>query len=272
MSDESYKSFGKLDNDVVKAFKGASGKIVVATNRLRKDAGNVAKDIDTLTTEVGDILRHAGQVQEKHKKEDLILAAKCHSKLVAEIKKMGSFSKFIGGVITRDLKVESPNLYRALKVLATGLDSIAATALYRAKSHEQQIKNFIKERSKEETVERTQELALVQVEKALRKARACLQKVKSDPTIETWKKVCNLGMGRDVKMAMVSLVGAQKKSQFPEFDPGRTKDHYNNSLPWDTGKTKSTLPEDADQRVILVRAKEYSHIIKNIAEEYEIRI
>jgi hypothetical protein len=162
-------------------------------------------------------------------------------------------------------KANDPDLYRALKVLLSGVEEMSAYAEYCEKAVAQNVRDIGKEM---DAHARTQELALSQVKKAATKSLAWLQKINSDPTPTKWDQAMNNGMTRDVIMALVALQEAQEDSgKFNEIPKARS--HYEVAKPWNTGQPRTKTDKTTDERRIKAMKTEWSQIVKDISANYQ---
>lgn len=163
-------------------------------------------------------------------------------------------------------KGNSPKTYRALKVLATGIESINGTASYIGRSLEDKVKNVGKQLESSDRVAQVHEKALKQIKKGVQKSIACIQALKSDPTPKNWDDQWNRGMGRDPIMGLRTLRDAKGKGGFggvPDPTP-----HMTALAGYNTGQKDTKLPADADAAEILRRLKVFSGVIKAVANDY----
>ena len=162
-------------------------------------------------------------------------------------------------------KANDPDLYRALKVLLTGVEEMSAYAEYCVKAVAQNVADIGK---KMDAHARTQELALLQVKKATAKSLAWLQKINADPTPKAWEDAMNGGMTRDVIMALVALREAQ--DEFGKFnDIPKAVTHWDVARGWYTGQKHSKTDKTTDEKTIKAMKKGWSEIVKDIAANYQ---
>ena len=188
-------------------------------------------------------------------------------KLMSNSLRAGTQKAKITGELNNTDKATKPKTYRALKVLATGIDDIASLAEYKAKTFDDAVANVGRQLSADERKAEVQALALTQVKKGVMKALAGLQKIKAEPTPLRWTNTMNDGLTRDLIMGLTSLHIAQGKGAFGGVPAALA--HKNATAPWNTGQASSAV-NDADTPVIIAaKAKQWSAIVKAVAADYQ---
>lgn len=139
-------------------------------------------------------------------------------------------------------------------MLITGIDEITSLAEYVEKTLVDAAANAGKTVSSQERVAKIQSLAQI-------------QKVKADPTSETWGKLVADGGTRDLCMGLTSLVAAQQKGNFGTVPAALQL--KNATQPFNTGQAKSALPSTANPTVVAQRLKEWSALVKAVAAAYQ---
>ncbi len=164
-------------------------------------------------------------------------------------------------------KVGKPNTYRALKVLITGIDEIVSLAEYKEKTLQKNAVELGKVLTQQEMIDKVASLAVQQVKKAVMKALAELQKVKATPTVATWDQLVKNGGTRDLCMALVSLETAQTKGGFSDLPNAKAlKDQ---AQPFNTQQPKAALNPADGEKEVKERAKEWSTLVKKVADSYQ---
>lgn len=164
-------------------------------------------------------------------------------------------------------KATKPNTYRALKVLITGIDEIQSLAEFVENSLKKNTAEIGKELTQQERIAKVQAMALLQVKKAVMKSLAEIQKVKANPTVQTWDLLVAAGGTRDLCMGLVSLEGGQGRGNFGNVPPALP--HKTATQPFNTGQAKAALPPNADANAVLARLKEWSTLVKAVADDYK---
>lgn len=149
----------------------------------------------------------------------------------------------------------------------TGIEEITSLAEYEAKGLADAAAAVGKEVSAQERIAKVQALALTQVKQAVMKSLAGIQRVKADPTPESWKQFINDGCTRDVCMGLVSLEKGQAGGSFGNV-PSATP-HKATTTPFNTSQPMANVPPNMDATEVKRRLKVWSGIVKAIAADYQ---
>ena len=234
-------------------------------NAMVKEAPQFKAILKSLDSGEIDLLNACGNLHGMTMAEAPLLLKSWVSKM--QILKKDALRKLTKASLDEMDKETKPHTYRALKVLITGIDEITSLAEYVEKTLVDAAANAGKTVSSQERVAKIQSLALTQVKKAVMKSLAQIQKVKADPTSETWGKLVADGGTRDLCMGLTSLVAAQQKGHFgavPAALPLK-----NAAQPFNTGQPKSDLQANANPALVAQRLKEWSTLVKAVATAYQ---
>ena len=182
------------------------------------------------------------------------------AKMKVETRNIALYAKMAEGALGKADKATQPAEYRAAKLAFTQMKQQASLLIYNNKSQAQKIDKQAKDLSGEE---KAVALAKDQLKKALLKGRVGMQMIKAKPAKEVWDNEMKKGMGRDIKMALVTMKKV-KGAGGRVSDNLMVDDCYKQILPWDTGKAKSTWKKDPTDKEILARLKEFSALMKHI--------
>ena len=261
----------KLEKGFNKASRGHVSRQEMKTARqILKQVKAIATKLDDLNVGMSADIAKANQSKEV---DEVVLRAKnaaiAHKQFEKLLRALSKCASAVVSITPKTLKKENPVDYRGLKVLSSDIVAFAAYCTYLLKDRKEQIDNIGKDISAEERKSKVADKAMLQIDKAVKRARSSIQKIKATPTEEVWNKQF-LFAGRDVHMALVSLVKAQNQQKFPEFPPKVTDLYERLMKDWDTGKFKE-LHANATEKDILARTKHFSGQIKDIAKFYNIR-
>lgn len=199
-------------------------------------------------------------------REEAPYLLKAHVSTMNVLRK-GTFKSLARATLDEMDKVSKPKTYRALKVLITGIDEIVSLAEYVEGSLKKNVAENGKKLEREEMVAKVASMSLAQVKKAVMKALAELQKVKAKPTPASWDLLISAGGTRDLCMALVSLEAAQAKGGFADLPDAKI--FKIKAQPFNTSQPKTTLASNAQPQAVLERAKEWSTIVKQVADSYQ---
>jgi hypothetical protein len=250
-------------------------KLAQAYQKAIKGEALWSRDIQRVNTELKKICTELDQIgvevtqsvfeNQGYKKEDApAYAAKFTSRM--RILKGGGHVQTVRNELANTDKATQPKTYRALKVLASGIEEIATMAEYMEKDITQKVADIGQEISSQERVARVQAKALLQVKKAVKKSLAWAQKVKSDPTPRAWTDAMNGGMTRDVIMGIVALEGAQKKGDFGTVPAASAHKAVMSS--WNTGQRDSAVNDDALPAAVKAKLKTWVGLVKACEGDY----
>ena len=234
-----FKKFQTLEKDYIKASKGRAisapmKKAMDCVGVLKKTANTLDKYNDLISAEVSK----ANNIISSDLK-----AALAHIKSAEDTRKKFEKDKSLVSLIQKkvvqlgpkEMKKVKPDEYRALKVLGTDIAAFESYLTYLIKDRKDQIMDVGKVTDAAERKKKVADKAILQLSKAVKRARSAIQKVKATPTEKIWNDQFKFA-GRDVKMALVSLRKAQEGGVFVEWDPVVTGKFFASVSDWDTQK------------------------------------
>ena len=234
-------------------------------NQLIKERVGYKKILESLEVSEVDLLNACGGTRGRKIDEVPFLLKSWVSKMA--ILKKDDFKKMAKASLDEMDKATKPNTYRALKVLITGIDSIGSLAEYVDKTLHDAAASAGKVVSSQERIAKVEALAVAQVKKGVMKALAEIQKVKSATTPEAWTALISNGGTRDLCMALTSLHAAQQKGGFTTVPAALP--HKNATQPFNTAQAMAVLGPNDDTKVVAVRLKAWSGLVKAVATDYQ---
>ncbi len=227
-----------------------------------KAAKTILKALDSGET---DLLNACGNTQGKTYDEVPFFLKAWVTKM--KVLNKGDLKNKAAALLNNMDKATKPKTYRALKVLITGIDGITAHAEYVEKTLKDAAAKAGKEVSSQERIAAVQSMALAQVKKGATKALAEAQKVKANPTPETWTAMINNGGTRDLIMGLVSLASAQNKGDFGNVPAALA--HKNACQPFNTGQAMAVLGDNDGPPVVTQRLKAWTQLVKAVVNDYQ---